>query len=81
MKDPKRTHDERRVSSNDDGPGLSSDINQGNNDSGATSMDETNNTHPEGTSVKPTCYKEAILDINWIDAMNAEIEALNENHT
>ncbi|GKC72038.1 hypothetical protein Tco_1117921 [Tanacetum coccineum] len=155
---PKRPNDEGRVSSNDDGPGLSSDINQGNNDSGATYMDETNNTHPEGTvldekdfindfykksefnyetedlpvhtlrrssrqtklhsslndfivkgkakydvervvnyanlnhdnycfisalnkSVKPTCYKEAILDINWIDAMNAEIEALNENHT
>ncbi|GJR38082.1 hypothetical protein Tco_1213766 [Tanacetum coccineum] len=35
------------VSSNDDGPKLSSDINQGNDDSGATSMDETNNTHLE----------------------------------
>ncbi|GKC32899.1 ribonuclease H-like domain-containing protein, partial [Tanacetum coccineum] len=131
---------------------------RGNDDSGATSMDETNNTHPKGTisdetdfindfyensefnseiedlpvhtlrrssrqtklpsslndfvvevkvkygvervvnyanlnhdnycfasalnkSVEPTCYKEAILDSNWIDAMNAEIEALNENHT
>ncbi|GKA21190.1 putative reverse transcriptase domain-containing protein [Tanacetum coccineum] len=32
-------------------------------------------------SIKPTCYEEAILDSNWIDAMNAEIEALNENHT
>ncbi|GJR05694.1 ribonuclease H-like domain-containing protein [Tanacetum coccineum] len=137
---------------------LSPDINQGNNDSEATSMDETNNTHPEGSvpnetdfindlyensklnsdteelpantlrrssrqtklpsslndfivegkvqygvervvnyanlnhdnycfvsalnkSVKPTCYEEAILDSNWIDAMNSEIEALNENHT
>ncbi|GJS16758.1 ribonuclease H-like domain-containing protein [Tanacetum coccineum] len=130
----------------------------GNDDSDATSMDETNNTHPEGTvpletdvindfyehtelnsgveefpsnttrrsskqtklpsslndfviegkvkygvekvvnyanlnyanfcfisalnkSVEPTCYEEAILDNNWIDAMNAEIEALNENQT
>ncbi|GKF03138.1 ribonuclease H-like domain-containing protein, partial [Tanacetum coccineum] len=32
-------------------------------------------------SIEPTCYEEAILDSNWIDAMNAEIEALNENHT
>ncbi|GKF09016.1 putative RNA-directed DNA polymerase [Tanacetum coccineum] len=32
-------------------------------------------------SVEPTCYKEAILDSNWIDAMNAEIEVLNENNT
>ncbi|GJV04776.1 ribonuclease H-like domain-containing protein, partial [Tanacetum coccineum] len=108
---PKRPNDEGRVSSNDDGPELSPDINQGNDDSGATSMDETNNTHPEGTvpdetdfindfyknsefnseteelpvhtlrSVEPTCYEEAILDSNWVDAMNAEIEALNENHT
>ncbi|GJX99805.1 ribonuclease H-like domain-containing protein [Tanacetum coccineum] len=155
---PKRPNDEGRVSSNDDGPELSPDINQGNDDSGATSMDETNNTHPEGTvsdeadfindfyenlefnyetkelpvhtlrrsfrqtklpsslndfivkgkvkygvkrvvnyanlnhdnycfifslnkSVEPTCYEEAILDSNWVDAMNAKIEALNENHT
>nr|GEY26131.1 ribonuclease H-like domain-containing protein [Tanacetum cinerariifolium] len=32
-------------------------------------------------SIEPTCYEEAILDNNWIDAMNAEIEALNKNHT
>nr|GFC54656.1 putative reverse transcriptase, RNA-dependent DNA polymerase, Gag-polypeptide of LTR copia-type [Tanacetum cinerariifolium] len=32
-------------------------------------------------SIESTCYEEAILDSNWIDAMNAEIEALNENHT
>ncbi|GKF47802.1 ribonuclease H-like domain-containing protein [Tanacetum coccineum] len=32
-------------------------------------------------SIKPTCYKDAILDSNWTDAMNAEIEALNRNHT
>ncbi|GKD69240.1 ribonuclease H-like domain-containing protein, partial [Tanacetum coccineum] len=100
-------------------------------DSGATSIDETNNTYPEGTvpdetgfindfyensefncetedlpvhtlrrssrqtklpyslndfivegkSVEPTCYEEAILDSNWIDTMNVEIEALNEKHT
>ncbi|GJV88133.1 putative RNA-directed DNA polymerase [Tanacetum coccineum] len=155
---PKRPNDEGRVSSNDDGPELSPDINQGNDDASATSMDETNNTHPEGTvldetdfindfyensefnyetkelpvhtlrrsskqtklpsslndfivegkvkyevervvnyanlnhvnycfisalnkSVEPTCYEEAILDSNWVDAMAAEIEALNENHT
>ncbi|GKA65245.1 RNA-directed DNA polymerase, eukaryota, reverse transcriptase zinc-binding domain protein [Tanacetum coccineum] len=28
-------------------------------------------------SIEPTCYKDAILDGNWIDAMNAKIEALN----
>nr|GEU36115.1 ribonuclease H-like domain-containing protein [Tanacetum cinerariifolium] len=147
-----------RVSSNDDGTELNPDINQGNDGSEATSMDETNNTHPEGSvpnetdfindlyvnselnskteeflsntlrrssrqtklhsslndfiverkvnygaekvfdyanlnhdnyycvsalnkSVEPTCYEEAILDSNWIDVMNSEIEALNENHT
>nr|GEU47413.1 hypothetical protein [Tanacetum cinerariifolium] len=32
-------------------------------------------------SIEPTCYEEAILDNNWIDAMNTEIEALNKNHT
>ncbi|GKF09849.1 hypothetical protein Tco_0044073, partial [Tanacetum coccineum] len=105
----KRLNDEGRVSSNDDGTELSPNINQGNDDSEATSMDETNNTHLEGSvlnetdfindfyenselnsdteellantlrSVEPTCYEEAILDSNWIDAMNSEIEALNEN--
>ncbi|GJX52327.1 ribonuclease H-like domain-containing protein [Tanacetum coccineum] len=107
--------------------GFSPDVNQGNDDSEATSMDEINNTHPEGTvpnetdfindfyensefnsdveelpintlskssrqtklstslndfiiEGKPTCYEEAILDSNLIDAMNAEIKALNENH-
>ncbi|GJV36993.1 putative reverse transcriptase domain-containing protein [Tanacetum coccineum] len=44
---PKRANDEGRVPSNDDGTELSPDI-HGNDDSGATSMDE-NNTHPEGT--------------------------------
>ncbi|GJT49482.1 ribonuclease H-like domain-containing protein [Tanacetum coccineum] len=44
---PKRANDEGRVPSNDDGIELSPDI-HGNDDSGATSMDE-NNTHPEGT--------------------------------
>nr|GEV27468.1 hypothetical protein [Tanacetum cinerariifolium] len=32
-------------------------------------------------SIEPTCYEHAILDSNWIDAMNTEIEALNKNHT
>nr|GEX05140.1 hypothetical protein [Tanacetum cinerariifolium] len=145
-----------RVSSNDDDTELSSD-DQGNDDSGATSMDENHNTHPEGTipneiefvndfyensvfnsevedfpvnivrrpsrqtrlptslnnfvvegkvkcgvervvgyanlnhenlcfayglnkSIEPTCCEEAILDNNWIDAMNAGIKALNKNH-
>ncbi|GKC94135.1 hypothetical protein Tco_1159577 [Tanacetum coccineum] len=156
IKNTKRPNDEGRVSSNDDGTELSLDI-QGNDDSGATSMDE-NNTYPEGTvpnktdfvndfyenskfnsevedlpvhtvkrssrqtklptilndfviegkvkygiekvfnyanlnhenlcfasglnkSIEPTCYEDVILDNNWIDAMNAEIEALNKNQT
>ncbi|GJV37168.1 ribonuclease H-like domain-containing protein [Tanacetum coccineum] len=151
-----RPNDEGIVFSNDDGTKLSPDVNEGNDDSGATSMDETNNTHPEGTvpnetdfindfykhselnsdveelpantirrsfrhtklpsslnefiiegkvkydvervvnyanlshanhcfifalnkNIEPTCYEEAVLDSNWIDVMNAEIEALNEN--
>ncbi|GJT73862.1 ribonuclease H-like domain-containing protein [Tanacetum coccineum] len=53
---PKRPNDEGRVSSNDDGPELSSDINQGNDDSGATFIDETNNTHPEGTVPDETYF-------------------------
>ncbi|GJR55796.1 ribonuclease H-like domain-containing protein [Tanacetum coccineum] len=32
-------------------------------------------------SIEPTCYEEVVLDSNWIDVMNAEIEALNENQT
>ncbi|GJY63733.1 ribonuclease H-like domain-containing protein [Tanacetum coccineum] len=32
-------------------------------------------------SIEPTCYKDVILDSNWIDAINAKIEALNRNHT
>ncbi|GJU58883.1 ribonuclease H-like domain-containing protein [Tanacetum coccineum] len=105
-----RPNDEGRVSSNDDGTKLSPDVNQGNDDSRATSIDKTNNTHPEGTvnvkygvervvnyanlslanycfisalnkSIEPTCYEEVVLDSNWIDAMNAKIEALNENQT
>nr|GFB48602.1 ribonuclease H-like domain-containing protein [Tanacetum cinerariifolium] len=32
-------------------------------------------------SVEPSCYEHVILDNNWIDAMNSEIEALNKNHT
>nr|GEX00500.1 ribonuclease H-like domain-containing protein [Tanacetum cinerariifolium] len=32
-------------------------------------------------SVEPSCYDHVILDNNLIDAMNFEIEALNENHT
>nr|GEV57276.1 putative reverse transcriptase, RNA-dependent DNA polymerase, Gag-polypeptide of LTR copia-type [Tanacetum cinerariifolium] len=32
-------------------------------------------------SIEPSCYDHVILDNNLIDAMNFEIEALNENHT
>ncbi|GKA64920.1 hypothetical protein Tco_0764627, partial [Tanacetum coccineum] len=32
-------------------------------------------------SVEPSCYKDAILDNNWVDATNAKIEALNKNQT
>ncbi|GJS83806.1 putative RNA-directed DNA polymerase [Tanacetum coccineum] len=131
-KDPKRPNDGGRVSFNDDGSELSPDNNnQGNDDSDATSMEETNNTHLEGNSqneidfinefddskinsdieefpvnnlrrvvnyanikpdsfyfvtalnksIEPSCYEEVVLDSNWIDAMNSEIEALNDNQT
>nr|GEV82680.1 UvrD-like helicase, ATP-binding domain, P-loop containing nucleoside triphosphate hydrolase [Tanacetum cinerariifolium] len=147
----KRPNDEGRVSSNDNGSELSPDNNQGNDDSDATFMEETNNTHPKGNvqnetyyindfddleinsdtkelsvnnlrrssrqtklpsslndfivkgnvkcgvervvnyanlnpdsfcfatalneSIEPTCYEEAVLDSNWIDAMILKIEA------
>ncbi|GKC69852.1 putative RNA-directed DNA polymerase, partial [Tanacetum coccineum] len=32
-------------------------------------------------SIEPRTYKEAIIDDNWVNAMNKEIEALNKNHT
>ncbi|GJU86077.1 ribonuclease H-like domain-containing protein [Tanacetum coccineum] len=32
-------------------------------------------------SIEPKTYQEAILDINWINAMNNEMEALNRNKT
>ncbi|GKB98024.1 ribonuclease H-like domain-containing protein [Tanacetum coccineum] len=32
-------------------------------------------------SIEPKCYEDVVLDSNWIDAMNSEIEALNENQT
>ncbi|XP_071715128.1 uncharacterized protein [Rutidosis leptorrhynchoides] len=32
-------------------------------------------------SVEPTCYFEACLDKNWVDAMNSEIDALMRNNT
>nr|GEX19892.1 ribonuclease H-like domain-containing protein [Tanacetum cinerariifolium] len=32
-------------------------------------------------SIELACYEEAILDNNWINAMNAKIKALNKNHT
>ncbi|XP_071738670.1 uncharacterized protein [Rutidosis leptorrhynchoides] len=32
-------------------------------------------------SIEPTCYSEACLDKNWVDAMNTEIDALMRNNT
>ncbi|GJS78202.1 ribonuclease H-like domain-containing protein [Tanacetum coccineum] len=32
-------------------------------------------------SVEPNSYSEALKDVNWIEAMNNEIEALNRNNT
>ncbi|GJV97416.1 putative RNA-directed DNA polymerase [Tanacetum coccineum] len=32
-------------------------------------------------SVEPRTYQEAILDVNWVNAMNEEMKALNENQT
>ncbi|GJR64527.1 putative RNA-directed DNA polymerase [Tanacetum coccineum] len=32
-------------------------------------------------SIEPRTYKEAIIDDNWVNAMNKEIEVLNKNHT
>ncbi|GKF85523.1 ribonuclease H-like domain-containing protein, partial [Tanacetum coccineum] len=32
-------------------------------------------------SVEPSTFYEAVKDRNWVDAMNAEIEALNRNNT
>ena len=31
--------------------------------------------------VEPTSYKEAILDNRWLEAMQAELQALHDNHT
>nr|GEW23089.1 putative reverse transcriptase, RNA-dependent DNA polymerase, Gag-polypeptide of LTR copia-type [Tanacetum cinerariifolium] len=129
---PKSPNDEGRVSSKDDGPELSPDVNQDflndfyvNSEFNSKTKDlpvhtlrrssrqtklpsSLNDFTVEGKvkygvervvnyvnlnhdnycfssalnkSVKPTCYEEAILASNWIDAMNAEINALNENHT
>nr|GEU33003.1 ribonuclease H-like domain-containing protein [Tanacetum cinerariifolium] len=70
---PKRPNDEGRVSSTHDGPELSPDINQGNDDSGATSMDETNNTHPEGTVLDETDF---INDFYENSEFNSKTEEL-----
>ncbi|GJS66078.1 hypothetical protein Tco_0680642, partial [Tanacetum coccineum] len=62
-----------RVSSNNDGTELSPDINQGNDDSEATSMDETNNTHPEGIILNETDF---ITDFYENSEFNFETEEL-----
>ncbi|GJS92041.1 ribonuclease H-like domain-containing protein, partial [Tanacetum coccineum] len=86
---PKRPNDEGRVSSNDDGTKLNLEF-KGNDNSKATSIKEfksevknlpVNTVRSLNKSVEPTCYNDVILDNKWIDAMNAEIEALNKNHT
>ncbi|GJY84215.1 putative RNA-directed DNA polymerase [Tanacetum coccineum] len=65
-----------RVSSNDDGTELSPDVNQGNDDSGATSMDETNNTHPEGTVPNETDF---INEFYEHSELNSDVEELPAN--
>nr|GFC68707.1 hypothetical protein [Tanacetum cinerariifolium] len=69
----KRPNDEGRVSLNDDGPKLSLDINQGNDDSGTTSMDEANNTHPEGIVPDEIDF---INDLYENSKFNSEIKEL-----
>nr|GEY39710.1 ribonuclease H-like domain-containing protein [Tanacetum cinerariifolium] len=59
-----------RVSSNDDDTELSSD-DQGNDDSGATSMDENHNTHPEGTIPNETDF---VNDFYENSEFNSEVE-------
>ncbi|GJW10520.1 ribonuclease H-like domain-containing protein [Tanacetum coccineum] len=73
---PKRPNDERRVSSNNDGTELSPDINQGNDDSEATSMDETNNTHPKGIVSDETDF---INDIYENSEFNSKTDELPVN--
>nr|GEZ36236.1 ribonuclease H-like domain-containing protein [Tanacetum cinerariifolium] len=67
---PKRPYDEGRVSYNDDGSELSL-VNQGNDDSDATSMDENNNTHPEGTVPNETYF---LNDFYENSEFNSEVE-------
>ncbi|GKG20862.1 hypothetical protein Tco_0380663, partial [Tanacetum coccineum] len=63
---PRSPNDEGRVSSN----------NQGNDDSEATSMDETNNTHPEGTIPNETDF---INDFYENSEFNSDVEELPVN--
>ncbi|GJX92140.1 ribonuclease H-like domain-containing protein [Tanacetum coccineum] len=65
-----------RVSSNDDGTELSPNVNQGNDDSGATSMDETNNTHLEGTIPNETNF---INEFYEHSELNSDVEELPAN--
>ncbi|KAJ0435793.1 putative RNA-directed DNA polymerase [Helianthus annuus] len=32
-------------------------------------------------TIEPTCFNEAVKDINWVQAMNSEMEALHRNNT
>nr|GEW60949.1 ribonuclease H-like domain-containing protein [Tanacetum cinerariifolium] len=73
---PKRPNDEGRVSFNYDGTELNPNINQGNDDSEATSMDETNNTHPEGSVANETDF---INDFNENSELNSDTEKLPAN--
>ncbi|GJT20553.1 RNA-directed DNA polymerase, eukaryota, reverse transcriptase zinc-binding domain protein [Tanacetum coccineum] len=69
---PKRPNDEGRVSSNDDGTELSPEI-QGDDDSKATSMDENNNTHPEGNVPNETDF---VNDFCENSEFNSKVEDL-----
>nr|GEW57045.1 reverse transcriptase domain-containing protein [Tanacetum cinerariifolium] len=73
---PKRPNDEGRVSFNDDGTELSSDINQSNDDSEATSIDETNNTHHGGSVPNEIDF---INDFYENSKLNSDTEELPAN--
>ncbi|GJZ62781.1 hypothetical protein Tco_0619202 [Tanacetum coccineum] len=73
---PKGPNDEGRVSSNDDGTELSPDINQSNDDSEATSIDETYNAHPKGIVPNETNF---IYDFYENSEFNSDTEELPVN--
>nr|GEZ18105.1 putative reverse transcriptase, RNA-dependent DNA polymerase, Gag-polypeptide of LTR copia-type [Tanacetum cinerariifolium] len=76
IENAKRPNDEGRLSSNDDGTELRPDVNQGNDDSGVTSMNETNNTHPEGIIPNETDF---INDFYEHSELNSNVEEFPAN--